>query len=228
MIQILSLVAFGLLLARFARAPRGTSRFILAGGVALIAATQLLPEGNSYRSSVAASLRTFGWLALLLIPIGLYALGIRQLRRRSGVDAPRAQGLRPTGLVQIAEDAGLRAETRARLDAQAGDAAGQGPWTRSLAWRAEDGSLVGHLALRGQADLAEIEMLHVDPAHRGKGIARTLCDAAAGEAQDMNMKAIGAWVANGDARTAFTRMGFDAVPPRAEARLLRWMERNLA
>lgn len=224
MIQILLLAALALLIARIARAPKRSWRFILAGALALMAATQLLPDGNPYRTSVAGSGRALGWLVLILIPIALYAFALRHLRRRNGLDADHAPRAKRVGLVQILEDDALRAVTSAKLTAEAEAPSRQGS---SLAWRAEDGSVAGHLALRLRIGLAEIEMLHVDPAHRRTGIARRLCDAAAEQAREMGMTAIGAWVAEGAAREAFARMGF-APAHSTGARSLAWMERGLA
>jgi GNAT superfamily N-acetyltransferase len=220
MAQVVALTLFALILARALGAPRGTWRYIVgAAGLALLA-SQFLPAGNPYRAEVAGSARLALWLGLAATPVGAYALWVRSLRRRSGVDAPVAAP-RPRGLVQFAEDGALAADTAAALAVEA-------PGARvSLGWRGGTGALEGHLRLRVAGDLAEVELLRVAPEARGQGVGGALLRAAEGEARARGATRIGAAVAGWQSPDFFARAGYlrHGSEPADGAR--RWMEKPL-
>ena len=130
--------------------------------------------------------------------------------------------------MQIDDDAALTADTAAALIAD--EAAALGRARRlSLAWRAEDGALAGHIRLRQTGATAEIEALRVTPAHRGQGIGSRLLAAAETEARARGLARLavapGSWQAPG----FFARAGYVTVAERdlgGGARRL-WMERAL-
>lgn len=205
MALILALAGTALLLARLLGAPRGSWRLILAAAVLAALASQALPAGHPLRADLLGSAEALGWLLVAAIPLTAYALWLRGLRRRagSGAEPPR----HPTGLVQIPEDAALVADTGAALDAGTVAALGL-PRPLSLAWRAEDGSLAGHLRLHQAGATAEIDLLLVAPAHRGAGIGTRLLAAAEAEARARGLARLA--VAPGSWQDAgfFTRAGF--------------------
>ena len=86
--QVLALTALALGVARLARAPKGTWRYILGVAAAILLASQFLPAGHPFREDVAESSYNLAWLGIALIPVGIYGLWIRRLRVRSGADAP--------------------------------------------------------------------------------------------------------------------------------------------
>ncbi len=224
MLQVLSLTVFALLAARLFKAPRGSWRLILGAAVAGVAASQLLAPGHPLRVDVAGGARSLFWIAVALVPVAAYALMIRRLRRRSGAALPEVPE-RPRGLVQIAQDAALADETRASLDRETEAATGTAPARLSLGWRAADGALAGHLRLRLEPDCAEVEALHVAPAHRRAGIGTSLVTAAAAEAQARGATRLRAVVADWQAPQFFASLGFAT---HAELDRRRWMERPLA
>ena len=227
LIVTLALLALGL--ARLVRAPRGTWRYILAAAVLAALGSQLLPAGHPFRADVAASARNLGWVGLALIPVAAYALGIRWLRRRTGADAGPAAPRHPTGLVRIAEDAALAADTEAALTAEAAAVPGAAPATLSLAWRAEDGSLAGHLRMRQTAGTAEILALRVAPPHRRRGIGGRLLAAAEAEARARGARRMAVAPFSWQAPGFFARAGYRTAAERALGGGLSrlWMERDL-
>ena len=227
MVLIAALTVLALLVARILRAPRGTWRPILAAAALAALASQLLPTGHPLRADLGGSATTLAWLVALSIPLTAYALWLRSLRRRAGAATPPPS--HPTGLVQIDEDAALAAETTAALDADTAAALGP-PRTLSLAWRAEDGALAGHLRLRQVGATAEIEALRVAAKHRGQGVGSRLLAAAETEARARGLARLavapGSWQAPG----FFARAGYVTVAERdlggGASRL--WMERALS
>lgn len=229
MFQVVSLAVFALLVARLLRAPAGSWRWIAAAAVAVLAGSQLLPEGNAFRADVAGSLRSLFWVGVAAIPVAAYAVMIRRLRRRTGaIGTAPAPTTRPRGLVQFSDDSALAAETAAAL---AGEAAAALPGDRlSLGWRDEDGTLAGHLRLRIADGAAEIEMLRVSPTVRRQGIGAALLRAGEGEAAARGAARIGALVADWQAPGFFAGAGYAAAPPHLVGGGLerRWMEKALA
>lgn len=227
MALILVLVGVALLLARLLKAPRGTWRFILGAAALAAVASQLLPAGHPLRADLLGSAEAFGWLIVALIPVTAYALWLRSLRRRAGKDEPEAPS-HPTGLVQIPDDAALVDDTTAALAADTAAALGL-PRPLSLAWRAEDGQLAGHLRLHQAGTTAEIDLLLVAPGHRGTGIGARLLAAADAEARirglDRLTVAPGSWQDAG----FFTHAGFVTTAELDLGRGARrfWMERPL-
>ncbi len=216
MVAIAAIAVFALVAARALGAPPGTWRYVLAAVGLAAAASQLLPAGNPYRADLAGWARVGFWVGLGLIPVAAYALWVRGLRRRSGVDAPVAE-IRPLGLVQFSEDGALAAETAAALAAET-------PGTRvSLGWRGAAGALDGHLRLRVAGALAEVELLRVAPEARGRGVGSALLRAAEGEAAARGAARIGAVVADWQAPGFFVRAGYGAAAPGPR----RWMEKPL-
>jgi ribosomal protein S18 acetylase RimI-like enzyme len=216
-ILVLSATAFVLLAARLLGAPRGTWRYVLAAAALALAASQLLPQGNPYRGEVAGWARASLWIALALVPVGLYALWLRSLRRQAGLGAPEAAPSRPRGLVQFDDDAALAAETAAALAAEA-------PGARlSLGWRGADGALEGHVRLRIAGEAAEIEMLRVAPHARRRGVGAALLRAAEGEATARGARRIGAVVGEWQVPEVFARAGYAD----GGATTRRWMEKPL-
>lgn len=217
--------------ARILRLPRGTWRYILAGAAAAALATQLLPQGHPLRTDVAESARNLGWVGLGLVPVAIYAVFLARLRRRTGVAAPKtaSQPRHPVGLVQIAEDTHLAAETEAQLAAETAMALGTAPSLRSLAWRAEDGSLAGHLRLAVLREVCEIHALRVDPAHRGQGIGTRLLAAAEEMAREEGARVMTARAGSWQAPGFLTRAGYGITGERAIGGGAAWyqMEKNL-
>jgi len=210
MVQITAATLFALALSWVVRAPRGTWRYIVGAAAAAIVATQFLPAGHPLRADVAESGRNLAWLAVALVPVAIYGLWVRRLRLRTGVDRPQDAAEHPRGLVQIGDDGALAHETRAALDAAA-RAAGVAPGTLSLGWRGDDGALAGHLRLRLAGAVAEIEMLHVAPDARRRGIGTALLAAAEGEARARGAGTLTATVGDWQTLPFFTAAGFRPV-----------------
>ena len=227
MTLILLIAGAALLLARLLRAPRGNWRYILAAAALAALASQILPAGHPLRADLPASARAFGWLLVLLIPATVYALWIRRLRRRADADRP-AQA-HPVGLVQIAEDAALVADTTATLDAATHQTLGS-PRPLSLAWRSEDGSLAGHLRLHQAGTTAEIDLLLVAPDHRRQGIGTRLLAAAESEARARGLDRLAAAPGSWQHAGFFTRSGFVTTAERdlGQGASRYWMERRLS
>jgi GNAT superfamily N-acetyltransferase len=227
MVLIIALAGIALLLARLLGAPRGSWRFILGAAALAALASQLLPAGHPLRADLLGSAEAVGWLAVALIPLTAYALWLRTLRRRSGAFPPDPQS-HPTGLVQIPEDAALAADTAAALDAGTVAALGP-PRPLSLAWRAADGSLAGHLRLRQAGATAEIELLLVAPGHRGAGIGTRLLAAAEAEARARGLTRLAVTAGSWQDAGFFTRAGFvtAAELPLGPGARRYWMERPL-
>ncbi len=226
MVQVASLAVFALLLARLVGAPRGTWRYVLGAAAAALLASQLLPAGNAFREDVAGSAGTLFWIGLGLIPVAAYAVVLRQLRRRSGVDLP-ALARHPAGLVQFTDDAALAADTAALLEART-EAALPAEHV-SFGWRDEAGALMGHLRLRLAGDLAEIEMLRIEPGPQGPRIAAALLDAATALARERGAQRLGALVGDWQEPGAFAAAGLaqTARLPAGHGRSRDWMERLL-
>lgn len=231
MASIIFLALAAMVFARILRLPRGTWRYILAGAAAVALATQLLPQGHPLRTDVAESARNLGWVGLGLVPVAIYAVFLARLRRRMGVAAPKtaSQPRYPVGLVQIAGDAQLAAETETRLAAETAAALGTAPRLRSLAWRAEDGSLAGHLRLAVLREVCEIHALRVDPAHRGAGIGTRLLAAAEEIAREEGARVMIARAGSWQAPGLFARAGYTTAWERAIGGGAAWfqMEKNL-
>jgi GNAT superfamily N-acetyltransferase len=212
--SVLALAALALVLARIA-GRRGAWPWVLGAVVLVMLAAQVLPAGHPFRVETAAWGRNLFWIGLGLLPVGAYALWIRKLRRRTGVDDAPAV---PQGLVQFPDDAALAAETAAALLAEA-------PGARlTLGWRDETGALRGALRLRIVADLAEVELLRVAPEARRQGLGARLLKAAEREARIGGAARIGALVAPWQGLSVFRRAGF---VPGAEAGGRLWLEKAL-
>lgn len=207
MLQVMSLTVFALLVARIAHAPPGSWRYILGAAALALLASQLLPAGHPWRVDLVAGAGTLGWLALVAAPVAGYALVIRGLRRRTGVDAP-SRPRHPTGLVRIADDAALAADTRAALDEETRAATGRAPETVSLAWRGDDGSLLGHARLTVMAADAQLLMLWVAAPSRRQGIGGRLLAAAEDEARDRGAARLTAEVGSWQGPGFLTQRGF--------------------
>lgn len=189
--------------ARLLGASPGIWRWFAAGGLAVLAASQTLPPGHPMRADLLGAAVIAGWLVVAAVPIGAYALWIRSLRRRTGVDRPPD---RPVGLVQIDDDAALAADTAAALVALDAAVLGRSE-TLSLAWRAEDGRLAGHLRLRQAARTAEIEAILVAEGFRRQGIGTRLVRAAEAEARARGLERIAATVGSWQAPGFFLAVG---------------------
>jgi GNAT superfamily N-acetyltransferase len=179
MVQVLSATVFLLLLARLLRMPAGSWRFIVSGAVLVLASSQLLPVGTPLREDVRGSLGALFWIALAALPVLGYGLLIRAIRRRT--DPARGDGTsaRPQGLVMIPEDAALVRDTEAALARES-----QEPDTRiSVAWRDDAGELAGHARTRIRGELAELELIWVEPSSRRQGIGSRLLDQSETEAR---------------------------------------------
>ena len=111
--------------------------------------------------------------------------------------------------MQIADDAALVAETAEALARLAEPALGP-PAPLSLAWRAEDGTLAGHLRLRRAAETAEIEALIVAERFRRQGIGTRLLRAAEGEARGRGLGRIAATVGSWQVPEFFAAAGYRA------------------
>lgn len=226
---------FGLVMIRLLGSPRGSWRYVVGAGIASALATQLLPSGHPLRADVAESGRNLGWLALALVPVAVYAFGLRKLRRRTGVDTEK-RGARakttaasPRGLVQIAEDAALTAETEVALAHDVTDALGHTPRKWSLAWRAEDGQIAGHLRFTLLGETSEIVALRVREPYRGTGIGAALVRGAEEMSRESGARRmcmrVGSWQDAGFGE----RLGYDTVRKREiglGASWL-WMEKDL-
>jgi len=172
LIAILTL--FALLLARVVGAPKNAWKLILIGAGFLTLGSQFLARGHPMRVDLVTTAQVGFWVGLAMIPVGIYAIFLRRLRRRTGADRLNDAKPRRTGLVRIDDDRALAADTRAALEDETPGGAG----TMSLAWRDPDGALVGHIRLRRFAEAAEIETIRVAPDRRGDGIGGRLLSAA--------------------------------------------------
>ncbi|MBP7002634.1 GNAT family N-acetyltransferase [Amaricoccus sp.] len=217
LVIVLSVLA--LLVARLVGAPRRAWRYVAVAAALALGASLLAPRGDPYRAEVAAWARAAVWTGAGLAPVAAYALWVRSLRRQSGAAAvAEAPPSRPRGLVQFDDDAALAAETAAALAAEA-------PGARvSLGWRGADGGLEGHVRLRVAGETAEIEMLRVEPAARGRGVGGALLRAAEGEATARGARRIGAAVGEWQSPGMFARAGY--VPVGGPA-VRRWLEKPL-
>jgi predicted N-acetyltransferase YhbS len=225
---VLAFTAFALLMARVVRAPAGTAAWIVGAAAAVLAASQLLPEGNPWRADVAGSSRTLLWIGAGLAPVVAYAVVLRGLRQRLGTDAALAAGRpHPTGLVRIVDDDALAAVSRAALDADADLA--RGGARLSLGWRGTAGDLCGHVRLRTGPGIAEIEMIRVEPGARRGGVGGALLRAAEGEARAAGASRIGALVGDWQAPDFFARAGYAEAGGHALGveRRRAWMEKSL-
>jgi ribosomal protein S18 acetylase RimI-like enzyme len=202
--RIVAFTVFALLLARVMRAPPGTWRYIVGAAVLVAAGSQLLPAGNAFREDVAANATPLLWVGLALVPVALYALVIRRLRRRTGADAEEAPA-RPVGLVLIEDDAALARDTARAL---AEEEARPAPETLSVGWRDEGGDLAGHARLRVAGAVADLEMLWVAAGARRAGIGSRLLAQAEEEARERGGRHLVA-TAGSEAAVAFlTGRGF--------------------
>jgi ribosomal protein S18 acetylase RimI-like enzyme len=212
------------LAARRMGAPPGVWRWTLGAAGLVLVASQALPAGHPLRADLAGAVVALAWLVVAAVPLTLYALWVRGLRRRARPDAPS----RPVGLVQFAADAALAADTAGALEAEA-RAAGAFQGTLSLGWRAPDGALAGQLRLRQTGRTAEIEALWVALPHRGQGIGTRLVAAAEAEARARGLERLavapGSWQGPG----LFRRAGFTVVAERPLGSGLGrvWMEKEL-
>jgi GNAT superfamily N-acetyltransferase len=206
MFRVLAVTVLALLVARVVRAPAGTWRYIVVAALLLLLASQLLPAGHPLRADLVAGLGTLGWLALAAAPILAYGLVLRRLRRRTGVDAQLRR--HPVGLVTIPDDAALTADTGAALAAETRRATGRAPEPVSVAWRGEDGALLGHVRITVMAALADVQMLWVTAARRRQGIGGRLLAAAEAEAQARGAVRMTAGVASWQNAGFLARRGY--------------------
>ncbi len=202
MFLIVLLTLFALLLARVAGAPEGTWKLVLAGAGLMVLASQLLAPGHPMRVDLVTTARVAFWVGLAAIPVGIYAVFLGRLRRRTGADRLNEAAPRRTGLVRIDDDRALAADTRAALDVE-----GPGRAT-SLAWRDPDGALVGHIRLRRFADAAEVEAIRVAPDRRGDGIGGRLLAAAERELRAEGVARMSAAPGDWQAPQFFARAGY--------------------
>lgn len=160
---------------------RGGRRAAIIGGVigTLLICVALAPS-QVFRAQIGQSVVAIFWLAVFLTPILLYALVIRRARRRVRGDKKPAQP--EPGLRIIEQDDALFAEQLAKLVAVNSQQPGYARDQFSLAWRGQNGEVVGALRVTIFMGLAEIRVLHVDPAHRGAGIGAALLRGAEEEA----------------------------------------------
>jgi GNAT superfamily N-acetyltransferase len=203
MLQIVSLTVFAILLARLVGAPKRTWLYILFLALLAMAGSQLLPSGHPLREDVGGALGILFWIGVALVPVGAYALLIRQIRRRTGTDR-RPAGSHPTGLVLIPEDAALARETEAALAEEEGAAAE----TFSIGWREPAGALAGHARLRLHRRIGDLEMLWVAPDARGRGIGGRLLAQAGAEARQRGARELVATVASPKAAGFLAGHGF--------------------
>jgi ribosomal protein S18 acetylase RimI-like enzyme len=212
LIVLLAAVALGI--SRVLRMPRGTWRYILGGAIALSAATQMLPSGHPLRADVAEASRNLGWLALGLVPVAIYAYMIRIARRRAGLADRGAAGQpppaqrRPVGLVQIDDDQALARDTQRTLDEDVHVILRTTRETLSLAWRSEEGPLVGHLRCAFLGEGCEILQVWVERARRKQGIARRMVAAMEEEARARGATFFHARVGSWQTCGFFTALGF--------------------
>jgi ribosomal protein S18 acetylase RimI-like enzyme len=226
---VVSLTVFALLVARVVRAPRGTWRFIVAAAMLVVAAAFLLPPDNAFRRDIAASVSNLAWLGVAMIPVGAYALVLRRLRRRTGADGLRQASAHPRGVVRIVDDAALIKDTRAALDAEAQMLTGCKTGDFSLGWRAEDGRLSGHVRVRLECGLADVEMLWVRSENRRQGIGTRLWAAAEAELRAAGAERVVVNVADWQVPKFFDRQGFReaARVPMTDGRTRKIMEKVL-
>jgi GNAT superfamily N-acetyltransferase len=206
MFRLLAVTAFALLVARVLRAPAGTWRYVVGAAVLLLLASQLLPAENPWRVDLVAGLGTLAWLTLAAAPVAAYGLVLRRVRQRTGVDRPLRS--HPVGLVAIPDDAALAADTVATLAAETRRATGRAPEAVSVAWRGEDGALVGHARVTVMAALADLQMLWVAAARRRQGIGGRLLAAAEAEAQARGAARMSAGVGSWQDAGFLTRRGY--------------------
>jgi len=204
MFTLLSVTVFLLLLARVLRAPVGVTWLILAVAALVLAGSQLLPPGTALREEVRASAVPLFWTGVVALPVAAYILMIRAIRRRT-LDGREARS-GPTGLVLITEDAALARDTEAAIAAETGV-----PDERiSIGWRDEAGALVGHARLHLRGPHAELDLLWVAPAARGRGIGARLIAQAGEEARRRGARSLHATVPDPPAAACLAHHGFRA------------------
>ncbi len=211
------------------RAPKETWRFIVAAAGFVVAGAFLLPPENAFRQDIAASVNNLAWLGLALVPVGAYALVLRRLRRRTGADGPRKASEHPRGLVRIVDDAALSRDTRVALDAETQALTGCKQESFSLGWRAEDGRLAGHVRVRLECGLADVEMIRVAAEDRRQGIGTRLWEAAEEELRAAGAERVVVCVADWQVPEFFGKLGFREIArvPAAGGKARRILEKVL-
>ncbi|RED11807.1 GNAT family N-acetyltransferase [Pontivivens insulae] len=180
---LLSLLVFAALGAGAGALILGGRRGALIGAVlgAIVITVALLPS-EVFRAQMGESVVAVFWLSIFLFPIVLYALVLREARKKArGKEAETA--LPEPGLRLIEQDDALFAEQLGKLLALNDKAPHFSRETFSLAWRDERGEVVGALRVGITMGLAEIRVLHVDEAMRGHGIGAALLTGAEEEAR---------------------------------------------
>jgi ribosomal protein S18 acetylase RimI-like enzyme len=131
--------------------------------------------------------------------------------------------------VRILDDAALIKDTRAALDAEAQMLTGCKTGDFSLGWRAEDGRLSGHLRVRLECGLADVEMIWVRAEDRRLGIGTRLWAAAEVELRATGAERVVVNVADWQVPEFFERRGFSEVArvPMTGGKARRIMEKVL-
>ena len=179
-------------------------------------------------SDLFALARQALWICLIAVPVVVYASGLRALRRRSR-PAGSARRAHPAGLVQIAADGTLSAETAAALAAETARLFGEAPKDVSLGWRTEEGDLAGHLKLNMSGGIGQIGMIHVDLRHRRTRIGTRLLAAGEDLAREDGATRMMALAGSWQSPEFFAAAGYTRIaerPAGAHASLI-WLEKVL-
>jgi N-acetylglutamate synthase-like GNAT family acetyltransferase len=207
--SVWTVLAFAGLAVGFARvlnAPKSAIIGILLGVVLLLlAAVLFLPEGTPLRESVSGNLNGLGLLAIIAIPVGLYALGLQQLKRRTGLTQTPAT---LTGFVLIEDDAALQADILAKLEEENRAQTAWGVERFSVAHRGDDGEVEASGSVSINMELAEIARVWVTPDKRGTGLGLKLMGQLESEARRRGARAVSLYTYSWQAEAFYLRLGY--------------------
>ncbi|MEM1264608.1 MAG: GNAT family N-acetyltransferase [Pseudomonadota bacterium] len=148
------------------RVPIGIVRGIILGGTLFAIVVGI--QNPTARPDLAAWAGGLIVAGIAAVPIGLYALLIRNIRRRT---IPQQERAHPQGFVLIEDDRALAVDREAAIAAARRSDL---PTTLSVAFRNEAGEVSGSGSVTLEAGLARFSRIWVAPEARGQGIANGL------------------------------------------------------
>ncbi|MEM9010140.1 MAG: GNAT family N-acetyltransferase [Pseudomonadota bacterium] len=230
-IVIFTLVATGL--GRLFTGDWRTARLLGLGAFGGLILLALIGPGRAtFFATIGSSLSSLSWLAIAALPIGVYALFVRNLRRRAeGLEEDRAaEAPRPRGFVLIEEDDDLHEEMVARLRAENRRATNWNRRTFSIAHRGPDNEIIA--AGRGilNMGLVEIRGVWIDPGWRGRGMGRGLLSALEEEARSRGADRAAVDTYSWQAREFYLKAGYDeyAVLPYPNGTSRHYLQKELS